>query len=210
VKLFSTSLRGRSSPPDKSRTRQKGCLSRGNSRTRDHNLMGLGTGRFVMGPHSDHLDCPGPFQNLVDKAMLNRDSAGGSSGKIADKLLEKACHLRQKRTLKRTERQGLLLPLWQRYDEDETAEERLLTSSPPERVSQIAVHPSTSSGRTAISRLDTPFVVSLSNDERGCNTVSFARGLRTTAPLTNFLPHHTSFKTRRAFPPIAFSISVSE
>jgi hypothetical protein len=40
-----------------------------------------------MGPHSDHLYRPDAFQNLVNKAVLNRDSPGVCSGKIADKLL---------------------------------------------------------------------------------------------------------------------------
>jgi hypothetical protein len=40
-----------------------------------------------MGPHSDHLYRSDLLPGLVDKAVLNIDSAGVCSGKISDQLL---------------------------------------------------------------------------------------------------------------------------
>lgn len=40
-----------------------------------------------MGPHSDHLDRSDLLQDLIDEVVLNGDSAGVSSGEVADKLL---------------------------------------------------------------------------------------------------------------------------
>lgn len=49
-----------------------------------HDLLVL----FVMGPHSDHLYCSDFLQDLINKTVLDIDSAGISSRKVADKFLE--------------------------------------------------------------------------------------------------------------------------